>query len=75
MNEDKIPELVEEIDQQLLEWTLTYKMSPDMTLAIVLARMTLVAKETNNEGNFIALLDKARYNIMEDSDKSKDTLH
>ena len=66
---------MEEIDETLLEWTIQNRLTPDMMLAIVLARMTLVAKETGNEGSFIALLDKARYNIMEDSDNKKDTLH
>ena len=75
MNEDKLPYLVEEIDETLLSWTLQNKLSPDMMLAIVLARMTLVAKETNMEGSFIALLDKARYNIMEESNNKKDTVH
>ena len=77
MDEDKLPHLVEEIDETLLSWTLQNKLTPDMMMAIVLARMTLVAKETGREGNFLALLDKARYNIMEKSleEKEKGTLH
>ena len=46
-----------------------------MMLAIVLARMTLVAKETANEGSFIALLEKAKYNLMEESYDKKDIVH
>ena len=75
MDDEKLPHLVEEIDEQLLNWTLQNKLSPDMMLAIVLARMTLVAKETGLEGSFIALLDKARYNIMEDTLEDKGMLH
>ena len=70
---DKVlPVLVDEIDEQLLNWTLQNKLSPDMMIAIVLARLTLVAKETGTEGHFIALLDKARYNIMEESLKENE---
>jgi hypothetical protein len=77
MDEDKLPHLVEEIDDTLLSWALQNKLTPDMLIAIVLARMTLVAKETGSEGNFIALLDKARYNIMQTvlDDKEKGTMH
>ena len=75
MNEDKLPHLVEEIDETLLSWALQNKLSPDMMLAIVLARMTLVAKETANEGSFIALLEKAKYNLMEESYDKKDIVH
>ena len=49
MDESKLPFLVEEIDETLLEWTIQNRLTPDMMLAIVLARMTLVAKETGNE--------------------------
>ena len=77
MDEIALSNLSEEIDQKLLYWAINNKLSPDMMMAIVLARMTLVAKETGREGNFLALLDKARYNIMEKSleEKEKGTLH
>ena len=75
MSEDKLPHLVEEIDQALLDWAIQNKLSPDMMIAIVLARMTLVAKETANEGSFIALLEKAKYNLMEESYDKKDIVH
>jgi hypothetical protein len=75
MDDDKLPLLVEEVDETLLSWTLQNKITPDMMMAIVLARMTLVAKETNMEGSLIALLDKARHKLMEDTDNKKEVLH
>ena len=75
LDDDKLGVLVDTIDETLMQWALINRISPDMMLAIVLARMTLVAKETDNEGAFIALLDKARYNIMEDTLEDKGMLH
>ena len=75
LDDDKLGVLVDTIDETLMQWALINRISPDMMLAIVLARMTLVAKETDNECSFIALLDKARYNIMEDTLEDKGMLH
>ena len=72
MDEIALSNLSEEIDQQLLYWTINNKLTPDMMMAIVLARITLVAKETNFEGALVALLDKAKHKVMEDSMESKE---
>lgn len=73
--DEKIPHLVEEVDEQLLEWTVGNKLSPDMMIAIVMARLTLVAKETNCEGHMIAICDKAKYNLAKQSEEKREILH
>jgi succinate dehydrogenase flavin-adding protein (antitoxin of CptAB toxin-antitoxin module) len=73
MNDDKLPHLVEQVDEQLLRWTLDNKLTPDMMLAIVLARMTLVASETSAESHFLALLEKAKQKIFENVEKESHT--
>jgi len=53
-----LPELTEEIDTQLLEWLNTYNMHPLNLIAVVLARMTWLAKMCDVKEDFLRLLEE-----------------
>jgi nitrogen fixation-related uncharacterized protein len=71
IDEDKMLEhLSEDIDNALLKWLTTYEMPGLNLTAIILARLTWLAKQGQYESDFIELL-KAPENILnrEDDDK------
>ena len=60
--------LSEDIDNKLLEWLTTYEMPALNLTAVILARLTWLAKETNSREDFLELL-KAPSQILKDEDK------
>jgi hypothetical protein len=66
-------DLSEEIDGALLEWVQTYDLHPLNLTAIILARLTRMAKETGNEDDYIKLLEHPKDIIYQDD--TKDILH
>jgi hypothetical protein len=72
-NDDLLLDLSEEIDGALLEWIQTYDLHPLNLTAIILARLTRMAKETGNEDDYIKLLEHPKDIIYQDD--TKDILH
>jgi hypothetical protein len=72
-NDDLLLDLSEEIDGALLEWIQTYDLHPLNLSAIILARLTRMAKETGNEDDYIKLLEHPKEIIYQDD--TKDILH
>jgi hypothetical protein len=70
-DDDKMLEIiVEEIDNTLMKWLTTYEM-PGLNLsAIILARLTWLAKQCGYEDDFIRLL-KAPEDILNQEDDTK----
>jgi hypothetical protein len=66
-------DLSEEIDGALLEWVQTYDLHPLNLTAIILARLTRMAKETGTEDDYIKLLEHPKDIIYQDD--KKDILH
>jgi len=65
-----LTELSEEIDVTLVKWMGEYKVSPLNITAIILARLTLLAKQTDCKEDFISLL-KAPREILESEEEHK----
>jgi len=65
-----LSELAEDIDTQLLKWLTTYEMPALNLTAIILARLTWLAKQSDCKEDFIALL-KAPEQILNEEDKEK----
>lgn len=63
-------ELTEQIDTKLVEWMLEHKIPPLNLTAIILARLTWLAKQGNYESDFIALLE-APSQILNDEQEKK----
>ena len=73
-DEDKmLGELSEDIDTQLLKWLTTYEVPSLNLIAIILARLTWLAKQSNCREDFLELL-KAPGQILNEEEK-KDYLH
>ena len=73
-DEDKmLGELSEDIDTQILKWLTTYEVPALNLIAIVLARMTWLAKQSDCKEDFLELL-KAPSQILSEEEK-KDYLH
>ena len=60
--------LSEDIDTKILEWLTTYEMPSLNLIAIVLARLTWLAKQSNCREDFLELL-KAPEQILNEEDE------
>ena len=68
--DDMLVSLTEQIDTKLFEWMLEHKVPPLNLTAIILARLTWLAKQGNYESDFISLLE-APSQILNDELKEK----
>ena len=66
--------LSEDIDHKLFEWLTTYEVPSLNLIAIILARLTWLAKESNCREDFLELL-KAPEQILTKQEDNKDYLH
>lgn len=72
--EDKmLGELSEDIDNELLKWLKTYEVAPLNLIAILLARLTWLAKVSDCKDDFIELL-KAPERVL-NTEEDKEVLH
>jgi len=71
INEDKmLAELSDSIDSSLLEWMTAHKIPPLNLTAVILARLTWLAKMGGYENDFLQLLE-APQNIINQSEENK----
>jgi hypothetical protein len=69
--EDKmLHELSEDIDNELFKWLNTYEVPTLNLIAIMLARLTWLAKQGNCKEDFLALLEAPKQ-ILDEEDKEK----
>jgi hypothetical protein len=68
-----LEDLSQEIDGKLLDWLQTYDMHPLNLSAVLLARLTWMAKMFDMKDDFLRLLESPK-NIFEEEDKEK-SLH
>jgi hypothetical protein len=65
-----LAELTDQIDNKLLEWSMQHKIPPLNLTAVVLARLTWLAKMGNYREDFVELL-KAPGNIINEEPEEK----
>jgi hypothetical protein len=65
-----LAELSEEIDTALVKWMAEYKVPPLNITAVILARLTWLAKQTDCKEDFISLLEAPR-EILDSEEKHK----
>jgi len=71
VEEDKmLVELVEQIDVKLVEWISEHKIPPLKLIAVILARLTWLAKQGDFKEDFLQLLESPK-EILENEDKKK----
>jgi hypothetical protein len=66
MEDNTIMDLVEQVDIQMLKWMSQNKISPLNLSAIILARLTWLAQQTNCTEDFLHLLESPREAISKD---------
>ena len=66
MEDILLVELSEEIDNKLVEWLVTYKVPALNLTAIILARLTWMAKESDCTEDFLRLLESPKEALSKD---------
>ena len=66
MEDNTIMDLAEQVDIQMLKWMSQNKISPLNLSAIILARLTWLAQQTNCTEDFLHLLESPREAISND---------
>ena len=69
-SDEMLQELSDQIDNQLVEWFTQYKMPPLNLAAVILARLTWMAKMSDCKEDFLSLLEAPR-DILENEDNEK----
>jgi hypothetical protein len=69
--DEMLVELAEKIDLQLMDWMIENKLPPLNIVAIVLARLSRLAKETDCMEDFIALLEAPKEILNEEIDNER----
>jgi hypothetical protein len=71
IQEDKMMhELSDDMDKELFKWLTTYEIPPLNLIAIMLARLTWLAKQGECTEDFLALLEAPKQ-LLDDQDKEK----
>ena len=73
-NEKMLSELSEDMDKKILEWLQTYEIPPLNLIAVMLARLTWLAKLSDVKEDFVQLL-KAPELAFDSEEKTKDIIH
>jgi hypothetical protein len=68
--DEMLQELSDQIDNKLIEWLTQHKIPPLNLSAVILARLTWLAKESDCKDDFLSLLEAPR-DILENEDKEK----
>ena len=69
MEDFTITQLSEEIDNQILKWLVAYK-APALNLtAIILARLTWLAKQSDCMDDFLRLLESPKELMLDETNK------
>jgi hypothetical protein len=74
MNDEILEQLSLDIDTELLKWMTTFEVHPLNLIAIILARLTWIAKQSKIEDDFIKLLESPK-EIIKDKETDTTILH
>ena len=75
INEDKmLADISEDVDNALIKWMTTYEVPPLNLTAIILARLTWLAKMGDYRADFVELL-KSPEKILEDEKPYEKVMH
>ena len=68
--DEMLQELSDQIDNKLIEWLTQHKLPPLNLSAVILARLTWLAKESDCKDDFLSLLEAPK-DILENEDNEK----
>jgi hypothetical protein len=65
-----LAELSEDVDTSLIKWMSEYKVAPLNIIAIILARLTWLAKQSDCKDDYLSLLEAPKQ-ILDSEEKEK----
>lgn len=70
-DDDKLEQLSLDIDTELLKWLTTFEIHPLNLIAVILARLTWIAKQSSIEEDYLKLLESPKDVIHKTERKNK----
>lgn len=74
MDDEMLEQLALDVDTELLKWMTTFEIHPLNLIAVILARLTWVAKQANIEEDYLRLLESPK-NIIGETETEKKMVH
>ena len=75
MDDNIVEDMCDEFDVAFTEWAMKYQLTPMFLSALVLARLTRLAKECGFAEEFLKLLDSPRQNLSKEDKDVKPLIH
>ena len=74
MDDEMLEQLSLDVDTELLKWMTTFEIHPLNLIAVILARLTWVAKQAHIEEDYLKLLESPK-NIIGETETEKKMVH
>lgn len=74
MDDEMLEQLALDVDTEILRWLSTFEIHPLNLIAIMLARMTWIAKQAGIEDDYLRLLESPR-NVIEKDETPIKVVH
>jgi hypothetical protein len=74
MDDELLEQLSLDVDTELLKWMTTFEIHPLNLIAVILARLTWIAKQSNIEEDYLKLLESPK-EIIKDKKTDTTVLH
>ena len=75
LDDEMIDQLAIDVDTEIMRWLVTFEIHPLNLIAIMLARMTWMAKQAGVEEDYIKLLESPKEAIQRIETTEKKILH
>ncbi|NBP55113.1 hypothetical protein EBU71_00985 [bacterium] len=73
-DDETLGQISSDIDTELLKWMTTYEIHPLNLIAIILARLTWIAKQSEITEDFLKLLESPK-NVIHKTEQEKKQIH
>jgi hypothetical protein len=74
MDDEMLEQLSLDVDTELLKWMTTFEIHPLNLIAVILARLTWIAKQSNIEEDYLKLLESPK-DIIGKTEQENKQLH
>ena len=74
MDDEMLEQLSMDVDTELLKWMTTFEIHPLNLIAVILARLTWIAKQSNIEEDYLKLLESPK-DIIGKTEQENKQLH
>jgi len=73
-NDEMLEQLSLDVDTELLKWMTTFEIHPLNLIAVILARLTWVAKQSNIEEDYLKLLESPK-DVIHKTERENKQVH